>query len=395
MGPITAELRATTGRARLLRQVPWSVVALAGALVLCGWLGIARSEELAGTPGRYLARQTVWSALFAVVLVATTLPSYRRLARWSYAALALSLVLLAAVYLFPPVNGAQRWIRWGALGIQPSEFAKPAFVLGLARYLMYRDSYRRLSGLAVPLVLVFVPLLLVLKEPDLGTALVFLPVLFVMLVAAGARWRHLALLSAAALMMVPLLWSQMSREQRSRITALAEQTGGGERPTDDGYHLSQAKQLMALGGFQGSLIAGDAVPDRSAYFVPEARTDSIVSVLVERLGLWGLALVLVLFACLVQRGLAIAEATREPFGRLLAVGLSTLIAVQVVINAGMMVGLLPITGLALPLVSYGGSSLLANGIALGLLVNVGMRPGYEIGRDPFRFATQSGGVARG
>ncbi len=381
----TLDTAARKSRTGSLRHVPWSVVTLAAALVLAGWLGIARSEELAATSGRYLARQIVWSVLFVVVMAAATLPNYRRLTRWSYVAFALSIVLLTAVYAFPPVNGAQRWIRWGPIGIQPSEFAKPAFVLGLARYLMHRDSYRRLSGLAVPLVLVFVPMLLVLKEPDLGTALVFLPVLFVMLFAAGARWQQLALLVCAALLVTPILWSQMSREQRSRITALAEQTGGGGKPTDDGYHLSQAKQLMALGGAWGSLVSGEAVADRSAYFVPEARTDSIVSVLIERYGLWGLAVLLTLFALLVWRGLAIAEATRDPFGRLLAIGVATLIAVQAIINTGMMVGLLPITGLALPLVSYGGSSLLANGLALGLLINVGLRPGYEISKDPFRF----------
>ena len=143
---------------------------------------------------------------------------------------------------------------------------------------------------------------------------------------------------------------------------------------------------MALGGVWGSRLSGEAVADRSAYFVPEARTDSIVSVLVERFGLWGLAVLLMLLALLVWRGLAVAEATREPFGRLLAIGIATLIAVQAVINTGMMVGLLPITGLALPLVSYGGSSLLANGLALGMLINVGLRPGYEISKDPFRFA---------
>jgi cell division protein FtsW (lipid II flippase) len=379
-------LKVNAGVSHWVRHLPWSVVALTVALVLIGWLGIARSEELAGTPGRFLARQSIWSVLSLVVMSAAALPNYRRLERWSYAGFAASIVLLISVYAFAPVNGAQRWIRWGPLGLQPSEFAKPAFVLCMARYLMHRDSYRRMSGLVMPLGLVFVPMLLVLKEPDLGTALVFLPVLFVMLFAAGARWQHLTFVLLAALLVSPIFWSQMSREQRSRITALAEQTGGGEKPTDDGYHLSQAKQLMALGGVLGSSIAGDAVDDRSAYFVPEARTDSIISVLVERFGLWGLACVLTLFVLLVSRALAIAHDTREPFGRLLAIGVATLIAVQVVINTGMMVGLLPITGLALPLVSYGGSSMLANGVALGLLLNVGLRPGYEIGNEPFRYA---------
>jgi cell division protein FtsW (lipid II flippase) len=210
-------------------------------------------------------------------------------------------------------------------------------------------------------------------------------VLFMMLFAAGARPRHLIVVTLAGVMLLPLLWSQMSREQRSRITALAQQTGPGDKPGDDTYHLHQAKQMFALGGWSGSLLSGDASADRTVYFVPEPHTDSIASVLGERLGLWGLALLLGLFVVLVWRGLAIAAATREPFGRLVAVGISTLFAVQMLINTGMMVGLLPITGLALPLVSYGGSSLLANALALGILLNIGLRPGYEVTNEPFQF----------
>src|SRR5262249_41290117 len=159
--------------------------------------------------------------------------NYRVLARWSYAVFFLSLALLVAVYWFPPVNAAHRWIRLGSVGLQPSEFAKVAFVLGLARYLEHRDSYRRLVGLLVPLALAMIPLILILKEPDLGTALVFLPLLFVMLFAAGARGRHLAFLALLALAVTPLLWSQMSREQKSRVTALGEQSRAAAQPSDD------------------------------------------------------------------------------------------------------------------------------------------------------------------
>ena len=202
-----------------------------------------------------------------------------------------------------------------------------------------------------------------------------------MLARGTWRWSR-----SAGVLLMPVLWSQMSREQRSRITALAQQTSAGEKPSDDAYHLHQAKQMLALGGWQGSLLAGEASSDRTVYFVPEPHTDSIASVLGERLGLWGLGLMLALFVGLVWRGLAIAAATREPFGRLVAVGISTLFAVQMLINTGMMVGLLPITGLALPLVSYGGSSLLASALALGILLNIGLRPGYELTNEPFQFA---------
>ena len=373
-------------RSRWIRRLPWSVVAVVLALMVLGWLGIARSQTLAETSSRYLQRQMVWSGVCLLAMFVVTLPSYRVLARWSYAAFAAAILLLVAVYWFPPVNGAQRWIRFGPIGMQPSKFAKLAFVLGLARYLMYRESYRRLGGLLVPLALVMVPVVLVLREPDLGTALVFLPVLFVMLFAAGARPRHLAFVVLAALVFTPLLWSQMSREQKSRITALAEQTRAGERPTDDGYQLHQAKQVLALGGWTGSYLGGEVTPDRTAYFVPEPHTDSIAVVLGERFGLLGVAVLSGLFLILVWRTFAVAQATREPFGRLAAIGIGALLATQVLINTAMLVGLLPITGLALPLVSYGGSSLLANCLALGLVLNIGLRPGYEVTNEPFRFA---------
>ena len=370
------------------KRLSWSMVAIAAALVCLGWLGIARCEELAGTGGRFLRQQMVWSALALAAMLSVTLPNYRILCRWSYAAFAFSLFLLVLVYFFPPVNSAHRWIRLGPVGFQPSEFAKLAFVLALAQYLMYRRNHRRLWGLLLPLGLALLPVVLILREPDLGTALVFMPVLFVMLFAAGARWADLLRLALAGIMVLPLLWTQMSREQRSRVTALFEQTNPGQTPSDDAYHLYRAKQMLSFGGTWGSLVAGQPVDDPAAYQLPEARSDFVFCVLGERLGLPGVGAVLGLFALLVWRGLAIAAATREPFGRLLAVGLVAMVAVQVLINTAMTVGLLPITGLSLPLVSYGGSGLLANGLVLGLLLNIGLRPGYELTNEPFRYVVR-------
>ena len=140
-----------------------------------------------------------------------------------------------------------------------------------------------------------------------------------------------------------------------------------------------------MGGVWGSFFTGQPTDDPAAYRLPEAQSDFIFCVLGERFGLPGMALVLGLFALLVWRALAIAAETREPFGRLLATGIATLFAIQVLINTGMSVGLLPITGLSLPLVSHGGSGLLAHAVALGLLLNVGLRPGYEVTNEPFRY----------
>lgn len=366
--------------------MPWSVVALALSLMALGCLAIARSEVLSDTRSRFITRQAIWVALCLAAMMAATTINYRLLMRWSYLAFGLSVGLLLVVFWCPTVNGAHRWIRFGPVGLQPSEFAKLAFVLALAKYLMYRDSYRTLRGLCGPLALVLVPMLLILKEPDLGTALVFMPVLFAMLYAAGARRGHLLLVMALAVATTPLLWSQMSREQKSRITALAEQTAPGERPTEDGYHLHRAKQVLALGGWTGNWSSHDAAEDLGAAFVPEAATDSIAVVLGERFGLIGWSVMLLLFWLLVWRSLAVAQSTRDPFGRLVAVGIGALLATQMLINTGMHLGLLPITGLTLPLVSYGGSSLLANSLALGLVLNIGLRPGYEVTAEPFRFA---------
>jgi cell division protein FtsW (lipid II flippase) len=314
--------------------------------------------------------------------------SYRVLCRWSYAIFAVALLLLLLVYFLPAVNHAHRWVRFGPIGVQPSEFAKVAFVLALARWLMYRDSHRRLMGLAVPLALAVGPTLLILREPDLGTSSVFLPVMLVMLFAAGARRMDLTRFILMGLLVLPLLWTQMSREQKSRVTALFAQAGAGEKTSDETYQLHQAKLMLALGAGWGSLAVGQPVNDPAVYYLPESRTDFIFCVLGERFGLAGLAVVLTLFGLLVWRSHVIAGNTREPFGRLLAAGLAGLFAVQVLINTGMAVGLLPVTGLSLPLVSYGGSGMVAHGLAVGLLLNVGMRPGYELTNEPFRYAAE-------
>lgn len=354
-----------------------------------GVFAILRTEELVTGGGGLATRQLIWGGLAVSVMLLGTLSSYRKLWRWSYLALLAAIVLLAIVYFLPPINGVRRWVRVGPIGFQPSELAKLAFVAALARYLACAENYRRLRGLFVPLGIAVIPVLMILKEPDLGTALVFLPVLFVMLLAAGARLIDLSVVAVVGLMLVPVLWSQMSREQRSRVTALFEQTVPGEKPTDDGYQVHQSKQMLALGGIWGSWLQGQAIEDPAAYHLPAAATDFVFSMIGERFGKVGAALTLLAFALLVYRAMVVGAGTQEPFGRLLVVGLTSLIAVQVFINVAMTVGLTPVTGLSLPLVSYGGSGMLAQGLALGLILNVGIRPGYELTGEPFRFARRN------
>jgi rod shape determining protein RodA len=190
--------------------------------------------------------------------------------------------------------------------------------------------------------------------------------------------------------MLPILWTQMSGDQKSRVTALFDQTTPDGQPRDETRQLYQAKRVRAMGGVWGSFFTGQPTDDLAVYTLPEAESDFIFSVLGERFGLPGMALVLALFGVIVWRGLAIAAETREPFGRLLATGIASLLAVEVLINTGMSVGLFPVKGFSLPLVSHGGSGLLAHALALGLLLNVGLRPGYEMTNEPFRYVVKKG-----
>lgn len=370
-----------------LGRIPWIVVFCAFALMYMGLMGIDRGDQLAGS-SVYFPRQAVWIVLAIPAMVAATWLPYRRFRDLSYPLFGVSLVLLLLVYLMPGVNGAHRWIPLGWVKFQPSELAKIAYIMSLAHYLMYRQNYRRLSGLLAPFVLTLIPVGLILREPDLGTSLLFLPVLFAMLFAAGAKFRHLTFIVLLGIAVLPLLWVGMSAEQKSRIVTLFQQRDGGRAPSGDGYHLHQSKRVLVLGGLLGSRYADPKNGDPHDYHLPAARTDFVFCLVGERWGFTGCAVAMILYLTLFARGLMIAAATREPFGRLLAVGIVALLAAQTVINTGMTVGLMPITGMTLPLMSYGGSSLLATCIALGLLINVGMRPGYEIGPEPFRFAAE-------
>ncbi|MBS0211002.1 MAG: rod shape-determining protein RodA [Planctomycetes bacterium] len=366
-----------------LRQCPWLLVASGGGLALLGVAAIARCEELASqAAGRHWHQQLLWAALGFLALLVASLPNYRRLNRLAYVIYAVAVALLVVVYFCPPVHGVHRWIRLGPLSLQPSELAKVAYVLALARFLSDARELRGWRALFAPLAMTVAPVWLVLREPDLGTSLVFIPALLAMLLVAGLRRRDLLVLMLCGAAMTPALWSQMSREQRSRITSLFQQSNPGERPKADGYQLHQAKQVLALGGVAGSWLheAGD---ESLSYHLPEAHTDFIFAVIGERYGWPGLGSVVLLYLLLVGKLLAIARQTRDPFGRLLVTGVAALFGSQMLINTGMSLGLLPVTGLTLPLVSYGGSALVSHALALGLAVNVGLRSDIEIAPGPF------------
>lgn len=376
-----------------VRTVSWSVVVLAGCLTLIGCAAIARAAELSENPewfGRFARQQAVFSLFGLALLLGLSIVDYRRAARWAYAVFALALLMLCLVFFFPPINSAHRWVRIGPIGFQPAEFAKWAFVCAVARHAAASGGYRTVRSLFVPLGMLAAVVGLILKEPDLGTAAVFVPVLLLMLFAGGARLRSLGVLLTVVLASLPLVWALMSGEQRSRVGAILERVEPGQPPTGRNYQLYQARRVMSLGGFWGSAVTGEPVDDTAAYRLPEAHNDFVFCMVVERWGILGGGVVLLLHALLAWRCLAVARRCGDPFGRLFVVGWTSFVAVQTLVNVGMTAGLLPVTGLPLPLLSYGGSALATQALALGLIVSIGRRTEYEFGPDPFRHADPLG-----
>jgi len=376
-----------------VRRLNWALVAVALALVCIGVAAIAGDSGTGPLEG--LGRkQAFWGLVSLVILVLVLVPHYRVYQRVAYAVFALTLPLLVLLLvarwvpfldrLMPIVNGSRRWIRLGAMQLQPSELAKIAYICALARYLMFRENYRTFKGLIGPFALTLVPIALILRQPDLGTALVFVPVLFAVLFAAGARVRHLLIITVLGAATLPALWvGVMSSEQKSRILGWLHQSDH-RRPADDaGYHLWQSKLALGSGGLSGSQEKTDSWVGLG--YLPEAQTDFIFAVIGESWGFVGCATVVVLFWLLCMFGLGIAGKTREPFGRLVAVGVVTLFASQLLINVGMTIGLMPITGMTLPFVSYGGSSLLSSFVALGILLSIGARRVLVIAPEAFSF----------
>jgi len=395
----------------------------AAALVVIGIIAIYASEnpaELADKPGQAPTwqkwqKQVVFCPLGLFAFIAVSAIPYRRLGPASYWIYAGVLLLLAYLVLdkfinvpfVPLINNTRRWIRLPGLQIQPSEFCKLAYVLALAWYLRYRKNYRRFTSLLGPFALTLVPIILILAEPDLGTVILMMPVLFVMLFVAGAKAKHLLTFIALALLVSPLLWHYgMKPYQRMRISSVLLQNSyirqkaaqnktlanilvGDSRnlrrwSSGPGYHLKHSKFAIASGGLTGYGFRRG--PYLKYNFLPERHNDFIFALIGQQWGFIGCTVVLLLYTIIIAAGLEIAWHQTNPFGRLIAVGVIAMFAVEVVVNISMTLGLMPITGLTLPLVSYGGSSLVVSMAAVGLLNNVGKSRPFSVAGEPFRYA---------
>lgn len=357
-----------------------ALLAIGVVLVFDSSYARAGEMRLTGNDSWYFVkRQLIFAVIGIFGMIAAMnikLNSYRKLAL----PLMLASVGLLIAVLIPDVgvkvNGAMRWFQIGPVRLQPSEIAKLALILYLAHALARQNNRIRYFGRGVMRHLIWVGIIagLVLVEPDMGTTIVLVGVAFIMLFTAGAMKRHLFGIGALGVSLVGLMII-IEPYRWARIKVFLD-------PTSDyygaGYQITQS--LMALG--TGGLYGVGLVEGRAKHYLPAAHTDFILATLAEEAGLIGVTLLLMLFAILTYRGFAIAGSSRSSYGALLAVGVTSLIALQTVINVGVVTSLIPTTGVPLPFISYGGSSLVFTLIAVGILLSVSRNLNEQMVEDP-------------
>lgn len=355
---------------RLLENLDWSLLAL--TLFLCGVGLVTLFSAVTGTPqaGLYL-KQWVWYGAGLATVIFICLWDYKDFERWAYPFYTVCMGLLVAVlFVGKLVGGSRRWLALGPFTLQPSELAKIAVILVLARFFARRIKLEgfQLRELGVPLLLTALPFGLIVQQPDLGTGLVLLLIAGSMTLFVKIQRRSLVILTLLGAAAGTCGFFFLKDYQRQRILTFLDPD---RDPLGAGYHIIQSKIAIGSGMIQGKgLFQGT---QNTLAFLPEQHTDFIFSVLAEEWGFIGAFVVCLAFLFLLVRGLGIAFACRDHFGTILSVGATAMIFWQALINLGMVMGLMPVVGMPLPLVSYGGSSILTIMVCLGLLANVSMR----------------------
>lgn len=405
-GEIGAEAVRMTRPGRFEWRHPgWLVLGATILLTLIGLHAITISRGLEHELLNSLAKKQLVFAIAGVIgAFVVMIPHYRWAAHlaWPAAAATVALLVFVLIPFVPeaivrPRNGARRWISMGFTDFQPSELAKIVFVIVVAQALERTRKHREYRGLVVIGLAALVPIGLILIEPDLGTSLLFVPTLLAMLVAAGARLKHLILTGLAgaslgiAIIVVSLVFAEQDKypllrpHQVVRIQAVLDEVRGDDRHRDErGFQGTQAKILLGSGGVSGhGELRSRALVSFSA--LPERHNDMIFPVVVNRFGMLGALAVLALYGVWVIGACAVAVMCKDGFGRLVVIGLASMIATQASINMGMTMGLFPITGMTLPFVSYGGSSLLMGYLMVGVIMSVAIRRPPLLWKESFDF----------
>jgi len=349
-------------------------VLVISALSLLMIYSATRNEQASSAFGGsyYLKRQAAYIGVGIAVMIVVLLIDYRSLPDLAPALYVLTLIMLFLVVspLGATKRGTQAWFQLGSFQLEPSEFAKAAMIVCLSAYIARHRSDLDGRRVAVVLVLIAVPLVLIYRQPDFGTAMVFIGILLALLLVGGAKPRHLAaLLLLGVLAAGTVIQLGVLKEyQVDRLSAFLDPAGDSQRTT---YNLRQSQIAIAAGGVAGRGVFEGSQTNLS--FVPEQHTDFIFTAVAEELGFIGAVTLMGLFAIVVWRTWRSAVLSRDRFGTLVCVGILAMFVFQVFENVGMTMGITPIAGIPLPLMSYGGSSTVATFIAVGLVLNVHMR----------------------
>jgi rod shape determining protein RodA len=359
-----------------LRDIPWGFVALVCVLAMIGFAALYSAAGGKFEP--WAARQMVRFGFGIIVLLAVAMVDLRIWLKYAYVIYGVALILLLAVEAMGLISaGAQRWINLGVLRLQPSEVMKVALVLALARYFHKAplEDVGRFWRLIPPFIMIGLPMALVLRQPDLGTAALLGFVGAFMLFAAGVQTWKFAAVGALGLAAVPFAWGFLHDYQKKRVLTFLDPESD---PLGAGYHIIQSKIALGSGGIWGKGYLQGSQSHLS--FIPETQTDFVFSMFSEEFGLIGGVGLLVLFGAVIIYGMIIAMRSRNQFGRMVAFGVSTTLFLYVFMNIAMVTGLIPVVGVPLPLISYGGTAMLTLMFGFGLILSVYINRDARISR---------------
>ena len=363
---------------RLIQNFDWSILFVALAISLLGVITIysATRPILDAEQQSFYWRQFYWIGLSLICFFLVISIDYRWFMKFAYPVFAVGIILLVIVLVAGKKGmGAQRWIPLGFFSFQPSEFFKLFFIIAISRYLsdLEQNVTLELRELVkIILIFFFVPALLIFKQPDLGTLMILFFIFLSMIVTTGAKRKIVVVAIIIGLISLPfignILWGGLKEYQKNRLIAFIDKDVD---PRGVGYHISQSKVSIGSGGFLGKgYMKGTQGILR---FLPEKHTDFIFSVFAEEWGFAGSIALFVLYLFIILRGFDTALRARDPAGSFLALGVTFMLFYYFGINVGMTLGIVPVVGVPLPFMSYGGTALLSNFLAMGVLTNVRMR----------------------
>ena len=361
---------------RLIQNFDWVTLMTVIAISVIGILTVFSATRQPGvdTQSPLFIKQAVWLVIGLFGLLAAVSFDYVWLSRISLPLYVTGVALLAVVLVMGKTGmGAQRWISMGPIAFQPSEFFKLIFIVMLSQYLSFTRSPVGIGQLLrVFFVIVFLPFVMLVKQPDLGTAIVVLTIFFAIMLAKGLRRQAVAMIVLIGLVSLPFLgnimWTGLKDYQKNRLIAFIDP---GADPAGIGYHINQSKVAVGSGEFFGKgFLHGTQGPFR---FLPERHTDFIFAVFAEEWGFLGSVVLLFLYLLLILRGLDTVRKAKDEFGRMLAAGITFMFCTYFFINVGMTLGMMPVVGIPLPFMSYGGTALLSNFISAGVLINIRTR----------------------